>query len=296
MKKDVCPFCASSNSNIWFLYDNQYNILNCRSCDIKYMSPYISESSMDYTDYGSYITSLDDSYFRNRLKTSIQKRIFFSFIKYFFKQTNYILDYGGGAGFFAKSCQNLGYPKTYIYEPSENFRKAAVNKVLLDNKFVYNDLSTIKQNSFHIITMLDVIEHLPGNDVHEIFSRIKKILHPNGLFFGFTPNAHSLNILIHGIKDPVISPPSHVFYFTTKSLDKLMKQHGFRRVFSFTIGFSTNSFFRKSKFKSSWVEFPSRSQKIPALFIKLLFKLISSFLTVFGMGYHIVFAYKLKDK
>ena len=72
------------------------------------------------------------------------------------------------------------------------------------------------------------------------------------MFFGFTPNAHSLNILIHGIKDPVISPPSHVFYFTTKSLDKLMKQHGFRRVFNFTIGFSTNSFFRKSKFQPTW--------------------------------------------
>jgi len=100
-----------------------------------------------------------------------------------------------------------------------------------------------------------------------------------------------------GTKDPVICPPSHLMYFTKKSLDKLLKEHGFEKKILFTMGVSTNSFFRNSKFEPSFVEQPkSFIQKLFSYFFKILFKFFSFLAALTGTGYQIIFLYQLNDK
>ena len=63
-----------------------------------------------------------------------------------------------------------------------------------------------------------------------------------GYLLGETPNKRSLNLRIFKTKDPVICPPSHLLYFTKKSLDNLLREHGFEKRILFTLGVSSNSF------------------------------------------------------
>ena len=65
----------------------------------------------------------------------------------------------------------------------------------------------------------------------------------------------------------------------------------------FTMGVSTNSFFRKNRFEPSFIEQPkSFVQKLFSYIIKFLFKLFGFLVTLTGTGYQIIFLYKLKDK
>ena len=142
-----------------------------------------------------------------------------------------------------------------------------------------------------MIIMLDVIEHLPIKEGYSIIVDLQKKLKKNGIFAGVTPNFKSLNIILHGNNDPVISPPSHSIYFTVKSLHALLLRTGFKKFLVFTSGFSTNSFFRKNN-NSSWIERPNMFQKIPTKLVKLLFIILSIPLSLFFRGYHINYIYK----
>jgi len=109
-----------------------------------------------------------------------------------------------------------------------------------------------------------------------------------------TPNIASLNIALHGEKDPVIAPPSHTIYFSLKTLNSFIDKLGFKKHKAFTIGFSSNSFFRQNKFQSSWVERPSLVQRLLASAINIIFKIIGIVLMPLGKGYHCFFWYRLK--
>ena len=44
------------------------------------------------------------------------------------------------------------------------------------------------KEKFHIITLIEVIEHLNGNKIYELFHRINYLLHPEGRLILTTPN------------------------------------------------------------------------------------------------------------
>ena len=288
-----CPLCKSESIKPWLIYDYDVSIVKCEECTGGFVWPFIDVSG-DYEDYGSYITGLSDEYFDERLKISIYKKLFFWGLKLFFSRQSAILDFGGGAGFFAKSCIVMGFKNTYVFEPSKKFREAAKNRVGIPGENLFGTMEDVKSEHFDVVTMLDVIEHLPEKEIHHIISNLASRMSPGAVLFGETPNASSFNIWLHGIKDPVISPPGHLFYFTKKSLHKLLTEHGFKRILLVTKGFNTNSFFRSKKFEPSWVEMPNNSQKLLSKIVRLAFGFINIPVSVFGLGYHLVFVYQLK--
>ena len=95
----------------------------------------------------------------------------------------------------------------------------------------------------------------------------------------------------------MICPPSHLLYFTKKSLDNLLREHGFEKRILFTLGVSSNSFLEKNRFEPSFVEQPkSLVQKLFSYLIKILFQLFGFLAALTGTGYQIIFLYQLKDK
>ena len=291
----VCPVCSSENSKDWIHYENTTMIVTCIECGCGYVSPYLNITEDSYVDYGEYLTSLPDSYFENRKRLSKQKLVFFSILKKLKGPAIKILDYGGGAGFFILSALKMGFKEAYLFEPSSKFRHAAIERVGIPQDKVKARLDEI-DTKLDFVSMLDVIEHLPEDKIHQLLIELKTKLNSGAILFGETPNKGSLNIIIHGEKDPVVSPPGHVFYFTKKSLDKLLRQHGFKRVLLITKGFSSNSFFRKIKHKPSVVEMPkNRLEKLFSKTIKLIFAMLSIPISIFGFGYHLVFIYRLDN-
>lgn len=290
----VCPGCGLDKFNDWLDVDGSYKIIKCRNCELGMMHLLSGDSEIvDYSDYGDHITKQDDSYFSSRLRMSFKKSLFFKAIKLFIDSKNAkILDFGGGAGFFAKSCENSGFLETYLVEPSSTFRSAAIDRVGLNKTRVHSSLKEISDINFDLVVMLDVIEHLPRELIVSILEEIFNSTKPGGYLLGFTPSSSSMNIKLHGASDPAIDPPRHVFYFNEKSIDQLLRNFGYTKVLSFTFGFKVNSFFRVMKSTPSWVERPTALQKPLASLIKVIFKLLSIPIGMFGFGYHVFFMYK----
>jgi 2-polyprenyl-3-methyl-5-hydroxy-6-metoxy-1,4-benzoquinol methylase len=298
----TCPACDSRELFLWMSAadclreTDMYNIHRCHKCDLGFAIKVAGNNIMaDYSEYGDHITKQDDNYFSSRIKISPVKKLFFLLLKLFISPAHgRILDFGGGAGFFAKSCINSGYANTFLVEPSENFRRAAINRVKIDSDKVYASLDKVSGLNFDLVVMLDVIEHLPTGVIESILNDLFRNQKPGSYFFGVTPNSESINILLHKSNDPAVDPPRHVFYFNKKSLDFLLRKHGYSKVFSFTFGLSTNSFFRPSRNTPSWVEKPGSGffKNILSFATRFVFYLISFPAGIFGKGYHVYYLYR----
>ena len=270
---------------------HDYSIVQCRNCSIAFVFENEGEV-VDYADYGDHITREGDSYYNARgTHLSFSKRILFHFLKRKFGMSASILDFGSGAGFFMKSCESFGFAHVWGLEPSAKLRNVATTKLGIPTDRVVEHLARL-DGQFDVIAMLDVIEHLPVENINDILRDLTGRLKPGGILFGTTPNLGSLNIKISGQRDPVIAPPQHSVYFSSKSLDAFLRQHGLRRKLLFGTGLSTNSFFRDEKFSPSWVERARGWQRVAAIGIKAAFAAAGVLLTPFGAGYGLYFIYE----
>jgi hypothetical protein len=113
---------------------------------------------------------------------------------------------------------------------------------------------------------------------------------------GNTPNFKSANIRLSKDKDPVIAPPSHMCYFSMKSLDQYLVSLRLAKITLYSRGLSSNSFFRPSKFERSFAEKGLRQAKLHELpvivALRVAFGLGGVLLQPLGMGYQMYFVYQ----
>lgn len=268
----------------------EYTILQCDACSTAFVQKRKLET-VDYSDYGDHITREDEGYYSTRInRVSLPKRILFRHLKARYGIGAAILDFGCGAGFFIKSCEKYGFRDASGVEPSNKLRQVAKTKLKLESGRIAEDISAFDRQ-FDVIAMLDVIEHLPVESINTIMTDIVQHLKPGGMLFGTTPNLESLNIKLFKEKDPVIAPPQHSAYFTSRSLDSFLRKFGLRKRLLFGAGLSTNSFFRVEKFSPSWVERPNGWRRPLALMIRGAFAGVGALLVPLGAGYGMYFMY-----
>jgi hypothetical protein len=80
----------------------------------------------------------------------------------------------------------------------------------------------------NVICMWDVIEHL--KNPREILERANQISAPNGYILITTGDIKSLNARIRGPKWRLIHPPTHLHYFSKKSITKILHDTGYENV------------------------------------------------------------------
>ena len=83
----------------------------------------------------------------------------------------------------------------------------------------------LPEASFDVIVMHDVVEHLSNPKAN--ITKIYTLLRTDGLFFVETGNINSLKARIYRRKSHFIWPEGHLYYFTPKSLRKLLSSAGF---------------------------------------------------------------------
>src|SRR5208282_6419691 len=82
--------------------------------------------------------------------------------------------------------------------------------------------------SFDVVTLTDVIEHVPQPS--GLLSEIYRVLRPGGVLLIVTPNFGSLFVRLYGLKAYGMWPDQHVIYFSRSSMTRLLRDSGFRRV------------------------------------------------------------------
>jgi SAM-dependent methyltransferase len=89
--------------------------------------------------------------------------------------------------------------------------------------------------TFDVACLWDTIEHLPRPDL--VVERIARLTEPGALLAVTTGDIGSLNARLAGKRWRLVHPPTHLHYFTRRSLLRLLDRHGFEPVHDRSCGF-----------------------------------------------------------
>jgi 2-polyprenyl-3-methyl-5-hydroxy-6-metoxy-1,4-benzoquinol methylase len=138
-------------------------------------------------------------------------------------QKGKILDIGAGVGDFLAVAKNDGW-ETVGIEPSEKAKEIAIKKGV---SFVEN-LVTLENNSFDVITMWHVLEHVP--DLENQIAELKRLLKPSGTILIAVPNFNSYDANYYGKFWAAFDVPIHLWHFSKTAIEKLFAKENLKLV------------------------------------------------------------------
>ncbi|MCI8886269.1 MAG: class I SAM-dependent methyltransferase, partial [Dorea sp.] len=232
MTKRCCPLCNTCNSipieqihmsvPADYHLPSSYCIVSCENCGFVYAD---TAAAMD--DYDYYYThcnfygddSKDDNNYRYDSVAGFLE-------KYVSRDAN-LLECGAGNGRFIRALKQHGYTHLSAADPSEEsisrMQEAGVQAYISN---VYSEVLPDEYEKYDAVFLFEVAEHLlfPRKGI----ANLQAMLKPNGLFFISVPDYSQIG------EDPSPIPNhfnlEHINYFSEKSLDYLMVQHGMERV------------------------------------------------------------------
>jgi 2-polyprenyl-3-methyl-5-hydroxy-6-metoxy-1,4-benzoquinol methylase len=229
-----CNYCGLDNSSLLYIKDG-FNIVKCNNCNLVYVNPRLTSKAIN--------DLYDDNYFKGGgFDPSVQYEKEFlekkdtidlndwdiSTLKQMTGETSNInlLDIGSGMGLFIYKAQKKGFnvKGLELSEFAVNFAKS--KGLEAENNSIYN--TKLPDNFFHVISMKEVIEHLP--DPKNALSIIYKSLKPNGVLFITTGNFNCPERKIKGANWFYFMPMGHIYIFEPITIKNFLKQAGFSKI------------------------------------------------------------------
>ena len=125
-----------------------------------------------------------------------------------------ILDIGAGTGDFLLECKNQNWDILGI-EPNDKAKGIALGKGI---KFG-DTIEKLESNSFDVITMWHVLEHVP--DVEHQVAELKRLLKPSGTIIIAVPNFKSYDAKYYKEFWAAYDVPRHLWHFSKTAIEKL---------------------------------------------------------------------------
>ena len=208
-----------------------FSIVSCQACGFKFTNPRPSESEI-----GKYYESEDYIYHSNKKKGlflsifhlvrqfTIRKKV--KLINSLVKEATEkaILDYGCGTGEFLNACKSNGWITSGI-ETSDQARNFAQTNFGLHVKNL-NQFSEFKENSFDVITLWHVLEHVHRLD--EALQNLRKVLKKDGRILIAVPNISSSDSMHYEKFWAALDVPRHLYHFSPGEMKKLLESNGLK--------------------------------------------------------------------
>ncbi len=196
--------------------------------DILETSPQPKEEKLsEYYKSDDYISHTDSR--RNLLeqiyhiirKRALKKKL--NLINSFVKEERKLLDVGCGTGDFLRTAIENSWSISGV-EPNPDARKIA-NAKTNNSVFDIPQLLEFEPNSFNVITLWHVLEHLPNLEEHiQIFNRLLK---PNGHLVIAVPNYKSYDAEYYNSFWAAYDVPRHLWHFSQNGIKRLVENFGF---------------------------------------------------------------------
>jgi 2-polyprenyl-3-methyl-5-hydroxy-6-metoxy-1,4-benzoquinol methylase len=212
-----------------FYSKNGYLIVECVACHMRYVSPmptpeeitahyqqaeyFAGESGLGYLSYAD---------MKKALRPHFQRRL--QIIEAQLPQRGKILDVGCAAGYFLEEAHQRGWQISGMDLSQEMVYSAEE----LLHVPIYTALADIPDRDFDAITLWEVIEHLPNplDTLHQLRDHLR----PGGVLTLSTPNTGHWQALCAKEQWVGYQPPSHLQYFTRKTLADTLRRAGFESV------------------------------------------------------------------
>jgi len=224
MKKIICDICEQS---LWvaFLPDNR--LMKCQICGLirakinpsnnhlikSYQKKYFFGE--EYINYFNDRIALERNFNLRLNKLNESKKL----------KQSFLIEIGCAYGYFLNLAKkhtkkHLGFD---VSKDGTLYAKRKLGVNALNSNFLnYKGLKA------DVYCMWDVIEHLPNPN--EFIEHISKYSKKGTILSMTTGDIGSFLPRLQGKSWRLIHPPTHLFYFDTQSIQKLLKKHGFKIV------------------------------------------------------------------
>lgn len=145
-----------------------------------------------------------------------------------------LLDVGCALGFMLQVARGAGWEPVGV-ETSEFAARYAAEKTGCSVRTGTLQEAGFPSESFDVVTLMDVIEHVPDPD--GLLREVRRVLRPEGVAYIVTPNFASFFVRLYGLNAYGIWPDQHVVYFQPSTIRRLLRRIGFRKVLTGTKDF-----------------------------------------------------------
>ncbi|MCA8953678.1 MAG: class I SAM-dependent methyltransferase [Planctomycetes bacterium] len=232
---DRCQICGSSERTLKFA-EPPFEVVTCSDCGLVYVTPRLSgQDLLDIYDEGywksqnpkvrGYADYASESALY--LKT-FEKRM--ALVSRWVEPNSRVLDVGCAAGYFLRVMRDRGHD-VHGVELSEAIAKEAV-AALGDDRIHIGTLDdaalamNYEPGSFDLVTLWDVIEHVP--DPQAVLRKIRELLKPGRRLLLETQNVASRWARMLGRRWHHYKHHEHLFHFTPATIERLLRDCGFK--------------------------------------------------------------------
>ena len=206
-----------SGEDFELIYNESFEMLEtCPQPSLEKLPEYYK--SEDYISHTDARRNLFEKAYQFVKRISLKRKL--KLINTFSKEQKTLLDVGCGTGDFLKIAQENNWIVTGI-EPNPDAR-AIANQKTNASVFETEQLLEFQQNSFDVITLWHVLEHLPKLENH--IAIFKRLLKPNGRLIIAVPNFKSYDAQYYNYYWAAYDVPRHLWHFSKSSISKLMAQ------------------------------------------------------------------------
>jgi 2-polyprenyl-3-methyl-5-hydroxy-6-metoxy-1,4-benzoquinol methylase len=231
----LCPVCGSAEIKpLLTVKDHSVSgesfvIWQCSNCTLRFTQDTPDEASIapyyqspDYISHSNTRKGLVNQLYQEVRNYTLNQKA--RLIDRSTQEKGRVLDLGAGTGAFLNTMKNKGW-QTIGLEPDAGARAQAEELYGLQLGELH-DMDRLTDNSFDAVTLWHVLEHVHG--LHQSLDKISSLLRDEGKLFIAVPNYESLDSNAYRLYWAAYDVPRHLYHFTPKSMDVLMRRHGFR--------------------------------------------------------------------
>ena len=231
--RDVdCGLCGSAERTTKFT-DGPFSVVTCGSCGLVYVTPRLTDAALIDEVYDEGYWSSSSAKDRGHTDYRADQRLYLrtyrrrlSVVRRHFPTPGRVLDVGCAAGYFLSVMQEAGWDVTGL-EPSEAIRphtaeligEANVRAGLLGD-------ADLEPGSFDLVTLWDVIEHIPAPV--DALQSARELLAPGGKLLIETQNVASLAARVLGKRWQHYKHAEHIYHFDPATVTRMLNEAGFR--------------------------------------------------------------------
>jgi SAM-dependent methyltransferase len=235
-----CALCGRNEDRLLFR-KGRFRIVRCSNCGLSYTNPRLRAGLLADLYTERYFRS-DDSLVRGyadylKEKAAIQRtfRRRWAVVKEFAElDKGSLLDVGCAMGFLLEIARDEGWDVAGL---DISDYAVAFARQISALPVMQSDLRTLpfSDRCFHVITLWDVLEHVP--DPVGLIRNCRRKLMTGGLLAIITPDEGSWPARLFGQKwVEYEKPDEHLFFFSGRTMRRLLEQEGFKLEWRGTAG------------------------------------------------------------